>query len=325
MSTTAQLSENSHRGFDGIKAALCLGSMEAKSNVASGMPVCLRQNGIGSRSTGKERDAETGLDYFGARYLSSPQGRFTSPDPLLNSGRPDNPQSWNRYSYTFNNPLRFTDPTGMYVWADSGCKGDKDCEKEYKTHQQEFRDALTYLKMSRDSFGKKSDEYKRLDAAWKAYGKEGDAGATVGFKSLDAEGRTDPTGNKTYDVSFDPGKMGTDAKMFASTVGHEGTHVSDSNLILGGASILSPFSMEYRGYETSAIVFQGLFTPALSSSMGTTLGGFASRGISFRGIEIWNTSWSAADAPKLRDAAITNVVTGLDSKHPETTPHDPWK
>ena len=37
---------------------------------------------IGSqgRFTGKERDAETGLDYFGARYMSSAQGRWTSPD-----------------------------------------------------------------------------------------------------------------------------------------------------------------------------------------------------------------------------------------------------
>ncbi len=39
------------------------------------------------RFTGKERDAESGLDYFGARYLSSSMGRFTSPDPMLNSGR----------------------------------------------------------------------------------------------------------------------------------------------------------------------------------------------------------------------------------------------
>ena len=35
--------------------------------------------------TSKERDAETGLDYFGARYMSSAQGRFTSPDPLMGS------------------------------------------------------------------------------------------------------------------------------------------------------------------------------------------------------------------------------------------------
>ena len=44
--------------------------------------------------TGKERDAESGLDFFGARYMSSAQGRFTSPDPLLNSGRPDDPQNF---------------------------------------------------------------------------------------------------------------------------------------------------------------------------------------------------------------------------------------
>jgi hypothetical protein len=79
MTTTAQLSENSHQGFDGLKAALCLASMEAKSNTASGMPLCLPQNGIGSRSTGKERDAETGLDFFLARYYSSAVSVHLSP------------------------------------------------------------------------------------------------------------------------------------------------------------------------------------------------------------------------------------------------------
>lgn len=63
--------------------------------------------------TGKERDAETGLDWFATRYMSSAQGRFTSPDSLLSSGRPEQPQSWNRYAYVLNNPLRFTDPTGQ--------------------------------------------------------------------------------------------------------------------------------------------------------------------------------------------------------------------
>jgi RHS repeat-associated protein len=57
------------------------------------------------RFTGKERDAETGLDYFGARYLSSAQGRFTSPDAPFADQFPENPQSWNLYSYTRNNPL----------------------------------------------------------------------------------------------------------------------------------------------------------------------------------------------------------------------------
>jgi len=40
-------------------------------------------------------------------------GRFTSPDPLMASAYVENPQSWNRYSYALNNPLRYIDPDGM--------------------------------------------------------------------------------------------------------------------------------------------------------------------------------------------------------------------
>lgn len=60
--------------------------------------------------TGKERDAESGLDYFGARYLSAAQGRFTSPDRV--EGQLENPQSWNKYAYVKNNPLALVDPDG---------------------------------------------------------------------------------------------------------------------------------------------------------------------------------------------------------------------
>jgi RHS repeat-associated protein len=67
--------------------------------------------------TGKERDAETGLDYFGARYMSSAQGRFTSPDwspvpqPVPYADL-TNPQSLNLYAYVKNNPLSSVDPDG---------------------------------------------------------------------------------------------------------------------------------------------------------------------------------------------------------------------
>ncbi|HTC93412.1 MAG TPA: RHS repeat-associated core domain-containing protein [Terriglobales bacterium] len=67
--------------------------------------------------TGKERDPETGLDYFGARYYGSSIGRFITPDwaakpvtvPYANFG---NPQSLNLYSYVKNNPTTFGDPDG---------------------------------------------------------------------------------------------------------------------------------------------------------------------------------------------------------------------
>ncbi len=70
---------------------------------------------VAQRFTGKERDAETGLDYFGARYLASAQGRFTSPDAPFADQFPENPQSWNLYSYTRNNPLRYVDDDGRGV------------------------------------------------------------------------------------------------------------------------------------------------------------------------------------------------------------------
>ncbi len=63
--------------------------------------------------TGKERDAETGLDYFGARYFSGAQGRFTSPDPVIvTPARMIDPQRFNLYAYARNNPFKFIDPTG---------------------------------------------------------------------------------------------------------------------------------------------------------------------------------------------------------------------
>jgi len=85
--------------------------------------------------TGKERDSELansadpyGLDYFGARYYSAAQGRFTSPDLL--GGHLDDPQTLNKYAYVRNSPLRFTDPTGLDLQA--ACDQESDtCHKQH--------------------------------------------------------------------------------------------------------------------------------------------------------------------------------------------------
>jgi RHS repeat-associated protein len=73
---------------------------------------------VRQKFTLKERDNETGLDYFLARYYSSTQGRFTGVDPLMASAQASLPQSWNRYSYSFNNPLAFIDPDGRRAVPD---------------------------------------------------------------------------------------------------------------------------------------------------------------------------------------------------------------
>lgn len=78
--------------------------------------------GLRRSFTTYERDAETGLDYADARYYAQHQGRFLNVDPLPASAKPSTPQSWNRYTYCINNPLRFTDPTGM-VWVTKYVKG----------------------------------------------------------------------------------------------------------------------------------------------------------------------------------------------------------
>ena len=88
-------------------------------------------DGVRQRFTAKERDIETGLDYFLARYYSSAQGRFNIPDEfkggarelyVLGSGDPEkqalayadifSPQSLNKYQYCLNNPLRYIDADG---------------------------------------------------------------------------------------------------------------------------------------------------------------------------------------------------------------------
>jgi len=103
-----------------------------------GAGICGRTGSIGyvtdttrQKFTSKERDDESKLDYFLARYYSSAQGRFTSPDEF--AGGPDafwmfgsgdtekqalpyaditDPQSLNKYAFCLNNPLRYVDPDG---------------------------------------------------------------------------------------------------------------------------------------------------------------------------------------------------------------------
>src|SRR5690606_29981732 len=57
---------------------------------------------------GKELDAETGWYYYGARYYNPKWSIWLSVDPLAEEF-----PGWSPYNYTFDNPIRFTDPYGL--------------------------------------------------------------------------------------------------------------------------------------------------------------------------------------------------------------------
>jgi len=174
-----------------------------------------------SQFTGKERDSESGLDNFGKRYHASTIGRFMTPDPIhIMKQKLVDPQQWNMYSYVRNNPLRFVDPTGMYL-----CNG---------TEGQ----CTAFENARRTLLGSKKDTERR---AGNAYGDPGkDNGVHVGFAESmksDRGGQVVPRKGgienaptsehangmrAAVDVTILSSRAGS-----AETVGHEGSHVAD--------------------------------------------------------------------------------------------------
>jgi RHS repeat-associated protein len=120
--TTTQFIHQDHLGSTRLVTGVGMGVVDSMDYLPFG-----QQNTGASATThkftGKERDPESGLDNFDARYLGSSLGRFMSPDPAgLLAQKPSYPQSWNLYAYAMNNPLIIIDPTGLdCVYAnDSG-------------------------------------------------------------------------------------------------------------------------------------------------------------------------------------------------------------
>jgi RHS repeat-associated protein len=208
--------------------------------------------------TGKERDTESGNDYFGARYFASSMGRMLSPDPL--GGSLANPQSLNRYAYALNNPLRFTDPTGMYT--QTACTGDKDT---VATCNQTANDVEKRIKS--DIKSKDPERHAR----GLAYGQRGVANGitvTIGDPGNGHGGNTVVTGMEadpdnpgkfkaTADVTIRPGESGA---TLDSDVDHEGQHVVDANTFAATVTQdghydlsknLTEFQTEMNGYRAT--------------------------------------------------------------------------
>ncbi len=277
------------------------------------------QSSVGSdtnhyKFTGKERDAESGLDNFGARYHTSSLGRLMTPDPVLNSANPTNPQSWSRYAYAFNSPSRYVDPSGLY---NVDCTDDPNCKKDTQAVKDAVSDLQTRitnstpeeqiaLGQSLQAFG----TYNDGNNVTVSFGQTGDGSNAVTLPHFDnASQKFD-----SFHVIFDPKKIR--GSSWAIDVAHEGFHVRDyedarilNKDLTGGLTL---FQQEYRAYKWASVAA----ADALGSSSFTITNKQRNKFL------IWNKSWGAVD-----DKALTSFITSEDNKagdRKEALPHDPW-
>ena len=142
---------------------------------------------IRQKFTQQERDVETGLDYFNARYYASNTGRFTSPDPYypiidaekenVFKGYLRKPQNWNRYAYCINNPLNHIDPTGLDWYVPKGQYGAQPEWFNAPPDEKKYEKVISYVYKSVTSgkyfalnpYANESAEFDNAEAANNTY------------------------------------------------------------------------------------------------------------------------------------------------------------
>lgn len=238
---------------------------------------------IRQKFTGYERDGESGLDFAQARYFVSLLGRFTTTDPLLDSGRIEEPQTWNRYAYVLNNPLNHVDTTGLYE-----CKGTKDQCSQFESRLSEAKDNLQKIK--------DPDQYKKVNNSLMAYGSKNDKnGVFIAFNNKEGNGEAVNASFKNgkltgITVTFD--KTALDKTVAAGLVGHAGNHVSYFQTI--GNNTKDKYNFEFRGHEV-----QSLLSQARNPDGNTFM--TAKDGTKY---DVWNSGWKEAD----RETERTNAI-----------------
>ncbi len=219
--------------------------------IAMGIAGCLCDEGRRSRSNGKERDAETGLDFFEARYLSGAQGRFTSPDPENANAIAGDPQSWNMYAYGRNNPLSYVDPDGL---AYRLCQVDSQGKETNCTAQDNQLSDKQFEQFRKDNKGKQTFAGGKIYAV----NEDGSRGAQTGTY-------------KQTDVDIDNPAFG------AVTQGVQAASpVADPRFIAGfyGASALGGLALYGSGaFAGGQLTTLGLQTGAAATEGSTALAG----------------------------------------------------
>jgi hypothetical protein len=247
-------------------------------------------------------------------------GRFTSVDPLVSSGRPTIPQSWNRFAYTLNNPINLVDPDGLYE-----CKGSTD---ECKAFRQNLADAKSKLADIEKKYGKDSDEYIKAKKSLDSYGCESKGGNCIG---ADGKALKDDKGNLIKDtasnvqVSFDwtgASPANTSSSTATGIVKVQFGKGNDSNLgLIANEGINSADFQDALKTGKSVSLYQserdGLFVQAVFGELRAAANNIPS--VYFKlpnngKINYWEKGWETADHATVRsnrNTAIDKVLTDV--------------
>lgn len=216
------------------------------------------------------------------------------------------PQSWNRYTYGLNNPLRYTDPFGLYEWDATlgGGATDDELRKQLSKkgankivdRRNDIRKAISRGVGSNDA---------GVSGAYQAYGAEGDANGVMIANQKPKSGGVGAAGQQLEYVngsfrskamvSIDPKQSGND---LFTTLAHEGSHVRDGQAYaaaagrLGDVPALGPFNLsvlqtEMNAYSISVNTARMLGLPNLNYSAGGQT------------YQIWKGGTAAVDRPVL--------------------------
>jgi RHS repeat-associated protein len=283
--------------------------------------------------TGKERDSETGLDDFGARYFASNMGRFMTPDSGLGQ-RPLDPQSWNLYAYVRNNPLNSIDPTGEY-----DCSADS---KQCSNFRDDLQEAKAANKEAFDAGRISASEYASNAGGLAAYGSSGDHnGVNVGVsgdKNAPAGDVTNgtagtptaenPTG-QNIQVTFNKATLSNAAAADgtgAQTVAHEGVHVRD--LAAWNATGDNPaqhpsdYATEFAAYHATVGVAIGLHAMGIQQGNSISVAGATNHNQSYNLDQQIGGRW-------LPDSAVDNRINNMLQReygvNPTTTNIQAWQ
>ena len=211
---------------------------------------------------GKDRDPVMGVDYFGARFYQDTMARFYSPDPL--GGSLEDPQTLNRYTYVRNNPLRFTDPTGLYICGDSSNCSSKQDQAFEAARQNDLKSKNTDVVRAASAYGDVNTK-NGTTVGFADLGKGGEGGVTVSRLGTDANGSL----QAQSDVTINSNSRGT---ALDADVGHEGSHVADAQDM--AASIhdittssfkvgdnISQYQSEQRAYGVTDFIYRSANEP----------------------------------------------------------------